>query len=145
MPVVIATQIQDLNVLKQLVSDSDMGAEDKAAQIKSAQYLKNLSESDYDIVLLDTDLAVCCKKLHAFMDMMLGESNFELPDGVSRSLVIFDPCTRHSTVNSLCNCSLLEIREFPGFIIILYSNHFTYIALHSIVFNNTSFFATSMY
>lgn len=40
------------------------GPENKVAQIKSAYYLRDITESEYDLILADPDLAESCRKLH---------------------------------------------------------------------------------
>lgn len=40
------------------------GPESKVAQIKSAYYLRDITESEYDLILADPDLAESCRKLH---------------------------------------------------------------------------------
>lgn len=80
MPCVIMVQIQDDAVLSKLIKECGEGTETLAAQIKSADTLHKMMESEYDLVLTDANLRECCFKLQAYLDMMLGESTFQIEE-----------------------------------------------------------------
>lgn len=80
MPCVIMIQIVDDGVLGKLIKECGTGVETRSTQIKSAEVLHKMGQTEYDLVLTDSNLRDCCFKLQAYLDMMLGESTFEISD-----------------------------------------------------------------
>ena len=80
MPVVVMIQVRDDDILSKLIKECGEGKIKKAEQLKSAAFLHDMNEQDYDLVLTDANLSECCHKLQAFMDMMLGEAVFSIEE-----------------------------------------------------------------
>jgi hypothetical protein len=74
MPVIVVVKIPYPEVLSLLLKEAGDGKETVLVQEAAAGLLLELASSDFDLILNQSKLSLCCLKLGAFVDMHIGES-----------------------------------------------------------------------